>query len=436
MRIAVFGLGYVGSVAAACLAREGHTVIGVDPSVEKVGSINAGLSPVREPGLSELVKSVTEAGSLSATGDAPAAVDSSDLALICVGTPSQPDGSLDLSHVKTVAREIGTALVNRKDHYTVVVRSTVLPGTTRDVIVPELEASSKRGLTADFDVIFHPEFLREGTSLDDYQDPPKIIIGTEQGKPNHALNELYEDFDCPRTETTYEVAELAKYVDNTWHALKVSFANEVGRMSKAAGIDGREVMEILVSDTKLNISARYLKPGFAYGGSCLPKDLSALTWSIRETGLTLPLVEAINRSNDEQIESAIRAVRQIGNRNVGMLGLTFKANTDDLRSSPFVDMACRLIDLGFVVRASDPNIDMDTLIGANRTYLNDKLPDAEGVIASSLEEVLEFAETVVLGKDEPRLLEAAKNLREDQHLLDLVGMGERPIQGGYVGIGW
>lgn len=436
MRIAVFGLGYVGSVTAACLADEGHMVIGVDPNVEKVSDFRQKRAPVKEPGLDDLIASGVSSGRLTATRDPVEAVDGSDVALICVGTPSQPDGSINLDHVRSVVAEIGHALRHRSSKYTVVVRSTVLPGTMRGVVIPGLERASGKRADEEIDVCFNPEFLREGTSIFDYHEPPKIVVGTDTGKPNQVVYDLYQKLNCPRFETVYEIAELAKYVDNTWHALKVGFANEIGRVAKDLQIDGRDVMEIMTGDTKLNISSKYLRPGFAYGGSCLPKDVSALESHTRTRGLDLPLLDAISHSNELQIEHAIRLIRALGSRRIGLLGLTFKADTDDLRNSPLLELTHQLTHEGLEVKVLEPNLELGNLIGSNRIFAERNLPGLEEMLVSSPEEIIDFADLLILGKIEDPLVECAHMVKPGQRILDLVGMNGRPLQGEYFGIAW
>jgi GDP-mannose 6-dehydrogenase len=408
----------------------------VDSNRQKVEIFNSGRGPIREPGLDELIQAGIRSGRLLATTDSTSAVEESDAALICVGTPSKPDGSIELDQVRAVLAEIGEALRGRATPYTVILRSTVLPGTTRDVVVPILEQTSGLELGEQLDVCFNPEFLREGSSIRDYREPPKIVMGTEDGKPSAITDQLYGQLDCPRFDAIFEVAELAKYVDNTWHALKVSFANEMGRLARDMEVDGREVMTIMTGDTKLNISGRYLRPGFAYGGSCLPKDVSALQAHARARDVELPLLSAIPHSNDEHIQSAMDLITELGARRVGLLGITFKANTDDLRNSPFLELARRLVELGMEVRVFDPDIDPKTLIGANMEFATDQLPDFERFLVTSSEEVMGFGDIVVLAKDAEPLVRAALRLRPDQHLLDLAGMSVRPVDGSYVGIAW
>ncbi len=438
MRLAVFGLGYVGSVTAACLAKRGHQVVGVDVHAEKVAAINRGSTPVQEPDLGQLVVDTVGNRTLSATQDAAAAVAAAELVLICVGTPSDQQGALDISHVMEVGEQIGRALVAREAPIAIVLRSTVLPGTTREHLIPCIEAASGRKNGLDFDVSYHPEFLREGSGVADFFDPPKIVIGTEDGKPNQLVQSLYEDLNlgAPIIDTTFEVAEMAKYVDNSWHALKVVFANEMARIAKSLEIDSRDVMSVMVKDLKLNISQQYLKPGFAYGGSCLPKDLSALTHLARQRDIKLPLLYSIDSSNQIQVAAAADLVARADGLRVGVLGVSFKPQTDDVRNSPVLILIRMLLTAGHQVIAFDPNIDLGSMLGANREFLLGALPEIEDILVGSAGEVISRSDTLVLTKLEPGLVDALADLAEHQTLIDLVGLKDRPKQGRYVGIGW
>lgn len=436
MRISVLGLGYVGSVSAACLAHDGHDVIGVDPNPTKVGIIMEGRSPVIELGLDELIAEAIESGRLSATADAPSAIAQSDAALICVGTPSNTNGSLDLSHVEAVSKEIGEALANREAPFTVILRSTVLPGTTVGTVIPALESASGKRAGDDFAVCFNPEFLREGSSVEDYYSPPKIIVGTVDEKPNPVIDELYKHLQAPRIATSYDAAELVKYVDNSWHALKVAFANEVGRIGRSLDIDSREVMDIFIQDTKLNISPRYLRPGFAFGGSCLPKDLQALQYRARQLDVDVPVLRSIMWSNDRHIELAFEIIAATGSKRVGILGLSFKAGTDDLRHSPMVEVVERLIGKGYDVRIHDPNVEFAALVGANREHILNQIPHISQLMVSGAAEAVGFGSTIVIGTSERSFVDALAMVRSDQHVIDLVGLESPPPNGTYHGIAW
>ncbi|MGH9004894.1 MAG: nucleotide sugar dehydrogenase, partial [Acidimicrobiia bacterium] len=346
MRISVYGLGYVGAVSAACLAADGHTVVGVDTNPVKVDLLNKGHAPVVESGLAALIEEGVRAGRLRATTDCDSAVAGTDIGLVCVGTPSRGNGSLDLTSLRRVAGDIGQAIRRRRSPITVVVRSTALPGTTRDVLQPELERTAGRPVA----VAVYPEFLREGTAIRDYRQPPKVVIGAIHEAVRDLVTRLAARPGAPLIQTDLELAEMAKYVDNSWHALKVTFANEIGSLAKAQGLDGHRVMDILCTDTKLNLSPVYLRPGFAFGGSCLPKDVRALRYQGRGLDLDLPVLNAILPSNAQQLERAFQLVTDAGARQIGVLGLAFKAGTDDLRESPVVELMERLIGKGFDLR--------------------------------------------------------------------------------------
>ena len=442
MRISVFGLGYVGTVSATCLARDGHDVIGVDPNPTKVELIGQGRSPVIEAGIAELLANVVSDGKLRATTSAAEAVAQSDLSLVCVGTPSQSNGSLDLGYVERVAQEIGSAIKDLDREHTVVIRSTTLPGTTRDLVIPALEASVGRPVGDGYGVGYNPEFLREGTALKDYDQPPKTVIGALDSKTADRIASLYEHLDAPLIRTELEVAELVKYADNTWHGLKIGFANEVGNIAKALGIDSHRVMEIFCSDTKLNLSPAYLKPGQAFGGSCLPKDIRALTYKARVLDVETPILSAVLPSNQLQLERALAMVMEKGNRKVGVLGMSFKAGTDDLRESPIVELVERLLGKGFDLRIYDRNVSLARLVGANRDFILNKIPHISRLLVEDIDEVIAHAETLVIGNGDPEFKDAFGQLRRDQTIVDLVRIGDdqggdtHPAGGEYDGICW
>jgi GDP-mannose 6-dehydrogenase len=437
MKIAVFGLGYVGTVSAACLADAGHDVIGVDPSSAKTEAIAAGRSPILEPGIEPIIAAAVAEGRLTVTDDPEAAVAASDISLICVGTPGHPSGSLDLQHVETVCQEIGNALADSSDYHIVAVRSTLLPGSTHSVVIPTLEARSGRTVGVDFGVSVNPEFLREGTAVSDYRNPPKTVIGASDARTGDTVALLYTGLDAPVILTDLAIAEMTKYADNAWHAVKVTFANEIGRMAKALGLDGHQVMDFFVQDTKLNISPQYLRPGFAFGGSCLPKDLAALTHRAKMMDVDLPMLSSVLSSNAVQIDVALDMILQRGNQRVGLLGLSFKPRTDDLRQSPLVELAERLLGKGYDLRIYDPAVNLTTLVGANREYILDRLPHIANLLVDSIEEVLVHAESIIIGHADPRFVQITGRLRSDQFVIDLVGIDR--VDGGedrYDGIGW
>jgi GDP-mannose 6-dehydrogenase len=433
MRVSVFGLGYVGAVSAACLAADGHTVVGVDSNPVKVDLLNRCRAPVVEAGLGELIEEGVRAGRLHATTDCDAAVAGTDVALVCVGTPSRSNGSLDLAYLRRVAGDIGQAIRRRRSPVTVVVRSTVLPGTTRQVLLPDLEGAAGRPLP----VAVYPEFLREGTAIRDYQEPPKVVLGALDETVRALVTPLAARPGAPLVQTDLEMAEMAKYVDNAWHALKVTFANEIGSLAKAQGLDGHRVMDLFCADTKLNLSPVYLRPGFAFGGSCLPKDVRALRNRGRGLDLDLPVLNAILPSNAQQLERAFQLVADAGARQVGVLGLAFKAGTDDLRESPMVEVVERLIGKGYEVSIYDANVNLAKLVGANKSYILDQIPHISDLMVSSLEEVLDHARTLVIGNDAPEFRAVAEDPRPGQRIVDLVRIVDRRSDGnGYDGICW
>jgi GDP-mannose 6-dehydrogenase len=438
MRISVFGLGYVGTVSAGCLAKDGHEVIGVDPSLAKVQLVGAGKSPIIEKDIGEITERAVKAGRLQSTTNAKQAIEKSDLSLICVGTPSQLNGGLDLSYVRNVCEQIGVGLRDKSDFHVVVARSTMLPGSMREVVIPTLEQFSGKLAGKEFGVCINPEFLREGTAVHDYYHPPKTIIGEIDSRSGDVLAGLYASLDAPLVRTDIETAEMVKYTDNVWHALKVGFANEIGNVCKALGIDGHEVMDIFCKDTKLNLSPYYLKPGFAFGGSCLPKDVRALTYKARTLDLDVPILNAILPSNERQIERGLRMITEKRGRKIGVLGFSFKAGTDDLRESPIGEVIERLIGKGYELRLFDRNVQLASLVGANRDYILNRIPHISRLMVENLEEVLRFADTVVIGNGAAEFRQVAGQLREGQQLVDLVRVAAQLRSDGnrYDGICW
>src|SRR5712692_5536922 len=435
MKISVLGLGYVGTVSAACLAREGHEVIGVDPESRKIDLINAGRTPVIERDIGEIIEEQVAAGRLSATTDVTAAIRCTDLSLICVGTPSMPNGGIDLRHVRRVCEQIGSVLLNHQGAPVIVVRSTMLPGTMRELVIPTLEANSGKRAGTEFGVCINPEFLREGTAVHDYYHPPKTVVGEFNRASGDLLASLYARMPGPLIRTDIETAEMVKYADNAWHALKVGFANEIGNVCKALEVDGHRVMDIFCQDTKLNLSPYYLKPGFAFGGSCLPKDLRALLYKAKTLDLTLPILGAILPSNEQQIERGVRAVVEQGSRRVGILGFSFKSGTDDLRESPVVELAERLIGKGFDLRVYDGNVRLAAIHGANRDYILNRVPHISRLMVASIDEVLDHADTIVSGNAAPEFRDVPKRLTDGQTIIDLVRITDsRSVSGVYEGI--
>ena len=439
MKVSVFGLGYVGAVSAGCLARSGHQVLGVDNQPAKVEHINAGESPILEEGISELIAEVVASGRLRATCDPVEALRATDLSIVCVGTPSAPNGKLDLSHLAAVCQEIGASLASKMTPHTVIVRSTVLPGTVEEQVLPILESTSGRPHGRGYRVLYNPEFLREGTSIADFFQPPLTLVGTVDGGGAEVVRELYRDLDAPFEVVPARAAEMFKYACNSFHALKISFANEIGKLAKRLGADSHLVMDLVCRDTKLNISRAYLRPGFAFGGSCLPKDLRALTYRAKELDLPVPLLASILPSNESQIDAALEIIRASGRRRVGLLGLSFKAGTDDLRESPLLTLAERLLGKGYELLIHDPLVSLDRLVGANKTYVLREIPHLSRLLVPTLAKVLEFGELVVVGNAsrEFRVLQEHK-FRQDQVVVDLAGLlkEKRPQGLAYHGINW
>ena len=437
MRISIFGLGYVGTVSAACLVAEGHEVIGVDKNATKVGLINAGRSPIIEAGVEAMIGEAHAAGRLRGTDDAQLAVNASEMSIVCVGTPSKDNGDLRLDYVSSVCSEIGQAISKKSAYHVVVIRSTILPGTMRKVIIPALTKSSAKVLDEEFGVCFHPEFLREGTAVIDYYAPPKIVIGESDRRAGDLLVGLYEKIDAAVFRTSLEVAELVKYVDNTWHALKVGFANEIGSLAKAVGIDSHEVMNIFVADTKLNLSPYYLKPGFAFGGSCLPKDVRALKYRAKTLDLELPIVNSILPSNGAHLQRGLDLILGKGKKKIGILGFSFKAGTDDLRESPIVELIERLIGKGFDLAIYDHNVSLARLTGANRDYILNHIPHIAELMHESIEAVLARSEVIVLGNGNPQFQTIFGKLKPGQMVVDLVRLkGWEGTNAAYEGICW
>ncbi len=436
--LGVFGLGYVGCVSAACFAKSGWRVIGVDVNRTKVGMINQGTSPVLEPGLADLVREQVAAGRLRATTDGAEANAEAAFSLICVGTPSKPNGAIDSTYVERVCEDIGRALRGRPGRHIVVVRSTVVPGTVDTVVKPTLERAAQRALGDTLAVCVNPEFLREGTSLKDFYNPPFTLIGSDDASAAREVAALYASVPAPVHVVDTKAAEIVKYACNAFHGLKVSFANEIGNVCRALGIDSREVMRVFCEDTKLNLSAYYLKPGFAFGGSCLPKDLRALVHRARQLDVETPVLAAVLQSNRMQVERAVDMVLRTGKRRVGMLGLTFKSGTDDLRESPLVTLAETLLGKGMQLAIYDPDVSAARVMGANRAYIEQEIPHIWSLMRDSLHDVVEHAETIVIGNklEDYRQVETLR--RDGQIVIDLVRMFDKRTaeDGRYQGICW
>lgn len=437
MRISVFGLGYVGVVSAACLATDGHVVVGVDPNETKVDQIAGGRSPIVETDIDEMVRAQVAAGRLSATMDVAAAVRDTELSLICVGTPSQGNGSLDLKYVARVCEQIGAALAHKSGFHVVVARSTMLPGTMRDLVIPTLERCSGKVAGRDFGVCGNPEFLREGTAVYDYRNPPKTVIGETDARSGDVLASVYAGLKAPLIRTDVDTAEMVKYADNVWHALKVCFANEIGNVCKALAIDSHRVMDIFCQDTKLNLSPYYLKPGFAFGGSCLPKDVRALSFKARTLDVPLPVIGSILESNELQIRRGVDMIMARGSRRIGVLGFSFKAGTDDLRESPMVEVIERLIGKGYDLRLYDRNVAIARLIGANRDFILNHIPHISRLMVDSIDDVLAHGDTIVVGNGAREFADVGARLRDGQALVDFVRIAQERSNGRqYDGICW
>jgi len=437
MKLSVFGLGYVGCVSAACFAKAGHEVVGVDVNQVKVDIINGGRSPIVEPGIEELIREAVGAGRLRATTDAAEAVAGADVSLVCIGTPSNPNGSLNLTYIKRACQQIGEAIAARTRFHIVVMRSTMLPGTIEQTVIPTLEVYSGKRAGRDFGVAINPEFLREGTSLADFNNPPFTLIGADDEDTAGLLARLYAGIDAPLLTVRVKEAEMVKYACNTFHALKVTFANEIGNVCKAMNVDSHKVMEVFCKDTKLNLSPYYLKPGFAFGGSCLPKDLRAITYKAKELDVDVPVLSAILASNRRQVERVVEAVLETGRKRVAVLGLSFKSGTDDLRESPMVALIETLIGKGMKLAIYDRDVELARLFGANKEYIEREIPHISSLMCADLNQVIEQAEVVIVGKKEEEFRALAERLNDGRMVIDLVRLFDaQDNRRQYQGICW
>jgi len=437
MRISIFGLGYVGCVSAACLAKAGHEVVGVDINPDKVAILAAGRSPVVEGDLAEIIAEAVTSGSLRAIGDAAEAIASTELSLVCVGTPSNPNNSLNLDYVGRVCESIAAAVAEKGEPHIVCVRSTMVPGSAEQVVMPSLEKGFGGPLGDTLRVAVNPEFLREGSAVYDFFNPPKTVVGADDEGVADAVVALYEGIEAPVIKTSVKTAEMVKYVDNMFHALKIGFANEVGTIGKAVGVDSHEVMRIFCEDRKLNISPAYLKPGFAFGGSCLPKDLRAILYKGRTLDLDLPLLSSILPANDMQLERAVRLVLDQGKKRLGFLGMSFKPGTDDLRESPLVRLIEACLGKGYDIRILDRNVNLARLVGANKAYIENEIPHISRLMTENLEEVVAFAEVLVVGHKSEEFANAVKAVAAGTIIVDLARVVDTPPDGvEYHGINW
>ncbi len=434
-RIAVFGLGYVGSVSVAALAECGHEIVGVDANPVKVEMISAGRSPVMEEGIDALLCEGVEGGLIRTTGDVDSAVGDTDLAIVCVGTPSRANGSLDLGQVERVCREIGDAISRIDRPYTVVIRSTMLPGSMREVVIPTLEQASGRRAGETLGVCVNPEFLREGSSVFDFYHPPFTLIGCDDPHTAEMVAEIYDKVEAELLIVPLAAAEMVKYASNAFHAIKVAFANEIGSIAKAHQVDSHQVMSIFARDTKLNVSAAYLKPGYAFGGSCLPKDLRALTYHSRTIDVDTPLLDSVIPANQRHIDRAFEMVRSAGSKRIGVLGFSFKAGTDDLRESPVVELIERLIGKGFQLSLYDRHVSLARLIGANKAYIEREIPHVSSLMRDTPEQVVADSDVIVVGNSAAEFVAALSGARPDQVIIDLVRL-QLDTASDYRGICW
>ena len=436
LRLSIFGLGYVGCVSAACLAARGHTVLGVDANPQKTEFIRDGRTPIVEEKIGELIADVVAAGRLLVS-EPTEAVHNSDITIVCVGTPSGAGGSLSTQYLESASQEIGQALATKDDWHVVVYRSTMIPGTVESVLIPILERTSGKKVGVDFGVCLNPEFLRESTSVKDFLDPPKTVVGESDERSGALVMDLYEGLPGPRFRVPIAVAEMAKYVDNSFHAVKVTFGNEIGAIYQAVGLDSHKVIEIFLADTKLNISPAYLRPGFAFGGSCLPKDLRAMASMAEEHGLEVPLIAAIGSSNRRHLDRAIDLILSLGGERVGILGMAFKSGTDDLRESPVVELIEALLARGRRVSVHDPLVSAERLLGANRQYADKRLPGLAMLLENDLDHLREDSDLLVVAQNSAEYRGIALEMIGKVPVIDLTGaLVGTSLSGNYHGLAW
>ena len=436
-RISIFGLGYVGAVSAVCFANEGHNVIGVDTNKTKVDIINSGRSPIIERDLESMIAKAVKSGKLRATNDSKDALLNSDISLICVGTPSNRNGSLDLKYIKRISHEIGLILKEKNEYHIVIARSTMLPGTIENTIIPILEETTGKKAGIDFGVAINPEFLRESTAVHDFYNPPKTVIGALESRDADIIAELYKDINAPLIKTSIRVAEMVKYVDNIFHALKITFGNEIGNICKALNIDSHAVMNIFCQDTKLNLSPYYFKPGFAYGGSCLPKDVRALIYKAKNLDVDVPVLHAISQSNEKQIKFAVQRIIALGKKKIGVLGFAFKAGTDDLRESPIVELIEILLGKGYNIKIYDKNVSLAKLYGANKEFIEKHIPHIAELMVEDINNIIDHSEVIIIGNKSKEFVDILPKLKPVQYVIDLVRISrEIDTKANYDGLCW
>jgi GDP-mannose 6-dehydrogenase len=433
MNVSIFGLGYVGVVTSACLARDGNNVIGVDVNKEKVAMVLKGKAPIVELGLAELLSEVIAAKRLSATTSVADAVAATEVSLVCVGSPSAPDGSTYLGHVFDVCQQLGAAIAKKREPHTVIIRSTVPPGTTekcREIIKERIGKGT-------FHIGFNPEFLREGSAINDFHSAPFTIIGTDDPIAENAVRELYSLVQSPVLVMEYKVAEMIKFTCNAWHAAKISFSNEIGRIAKSVGVDGRKVMEVIIQDLKLNVSPAYMRPGFAFGGSCLPKDVRSLIHIAQVNNVQVPLLTSMLDSNDQHINRSVQLIMETGKRNVSLLGLAFKSGTDDLRESPAVELAERLLGKGFNLKIYDPAVHEAKLMGANKLYIESKLPHLTRLLTNNIQEIVDHGEVLIVTHAAGEFRSLIDTLGATKIIIDLAGLLKPDVkEANYAGVSW
>jgi GDP-mannose 6-dehydrogenase len=438
MRISVFGLGYVGVVSLACLARDGHSVIGVDINSHKLDLIRGGQTPVIEPGMGELMTEVVATNRVQITSEADYAIRNTEVSFVCVGTPARPNGSQNLDSITRLAEQLGQALKNKSTYHVIAIRSTVLPGTVEETIKPLIERHAGKKEGADFGLCFQPEFLREGSSIQDYDKPPYTVVGSNSQRCASVIRDIFGHLSCDFIRTSIRTAEMLKYCCNAFHALKITFANEVGRLSQALHVDSHSVMDLVCRDTNLNVSRAYLRPGFAFGGSCLPKDLRALLHAGKSNDIEVPMLANILPSNEIHIERAVDFILATGRKKIGLLGLSFKSDTDDLRESPLVAMAERLLGKGCKLRIYDPHVHTANLVGANREYIENTIPHLASLMHERVEDVIDDCDVLIVSiSSDALMIKLPRLIREDQILLDLVSLPVKSkLRCRYQGVCW